>query len=267
MAKQTDVPQTAEPHVAALRRRTGSIGLTLARASVPAVLIMLWAIASQRTDLVPGVVETFEALVDGFLDGSIHDDLAATAWAVLSGFLGALVLAFPLGMVLGRNHFVGQVVDPLIAGLFAIPRIIFYPVLLGIFGLGLQAVASMGAISAFFPITITTTAAIREVSPTLIKLGRSLNLSPRQMVFKIFLPAAAPTLMVGFRVGFSVAFISVIISEFFAARAGLGLEVSRAYGLLQLPTMFALILLILTIALAGNLTLWWAERRLRGIVT
>jgi NitT/TauT family transport system permease protein len=72
----------------------------------------------------------------------------------------------------------------------------------------------------------------------------------------------APALMVGIRIGFSIAFINVIIAEFFAARAGLGLLALRAYGRLDLPSMYGIIVLLAVIALIGNMILWAAERRL-----
>jgi NitT/TauT family transport system permease protein len=70
--------------------------------------------------------------------------------------------------------------------------------------------------------------------------------------------------MVGVRIGFSIAFVSVIISELFAARQGLGLLVQRAYGLQRFDEMFAVVLLIFILAFAGNLALWYFERRMRS---
>lgn len=239
---------------------------TIARVGIIVLLVLAWAFATTVTDLVPAVGVTLATLASGFVDGWIYPHLLSTSQAVLVGFAVAALLGFPAGFFLGRSTWWSQVLDPVISGAFAVPRIIFFPILLRIFGVGENAEAAMAAISAFFPILITTAAGVREVSPTLVKLGRSLNLSTRQMVTKIYVPAAAPSLMVGFRIGFSISFIAVIIAEFFAAKAGLGLLTSRAYGLLQLPRMYAVVLLILVIALAGNLSLWLVERRLRASV-
>lgn len=237
--------------------------VTIGRAAVPFVILGVWVLAGARSDLVPGVSESLAALWSGIVDGSLRPDLSATLSAVGAGFFLAALVGFPLGIVLARIRFLGEVFEPLIAGVFAVPRIIFYPVLLGMFGVSITAIAGSAAISAFFPIVITTIAAVRGVSETLIKLGHSLRMTRGQLIRKLLLPAAAPTLMIGFRVGFSVSFISVIIAEFFAARAGLGLVVSRSYALMQLPRMFGVIVLILAIALVGNMALWLIERRIR----
>lgn len=239
---------------------------TLGRLGVIAILVAAWTLATRVTDLVPAVNETVTTLADGFVAGWVYPHLVSTVRAVIGGFLVASLIGFPAGFLIGRSPWLGQVFDPLVSGAFAVPRIIFFPILLRIFGVGESAEAAMAAISALFPILITTAAGVREVNPTLVKMGKSLNLSTWQMVGKIYVPAAAPSLMVGFRIGFSISFIAVIIAEFFAAKAGLGLLVSRAYGLLQLPRMYAVVILIVLIALAGNLTLWLFERRLRAHV-
>jgi NitT/TauT family transport system permease protein len=151
-----------------------------------------------------------------------------------------------------------------VAGAFAVPRIIFYPILLSWFGVGILAESSMIALSALFPIAVLTTGAVRDVSRgPLPKLAASLSVGPVQLVTKLYLPAILPTAMVALRIGFSVSFIAAIIAEFFAARAGLGLRAAKAHALLDLPRTYAIVLLILVLGVLGNLALWTAEQRLR----
>jgi ABC-type nitrate/sulfonate/bicarbonate transport system permease component len=69
---------------------------------------------------------------------------------------------------------------------------------------------------------------------------------------------------VGIRIGFSISVIAAVIAELFAAKDGLGLRISRAYGVLDLPRMYAVVLLVAVAALGGNTLLWWIERRLRS---
>jgi NitT/TauT family transport system permease protein len=243
-----------------------SARLWLGRLSVPAVLVVVWVVVADSTTLVPTLGSTISALVDGFGDGWIRAPLADSMQAVIGGFLLAAGAGLPLGILLGRSRYLGSVFDPLIAGTFAIPRIIIYPVLLAYFGVGLSAKLWMAAISAFFPIVMNTTAGIREVNPTLVKMGRSMSCSRRQLALKVYLPASAPSVAVGLRVGFSISFISVIIAELFASSQGLGRVVDRAYAFQQLPRMYSVVLLISLIAFAGNLLLWTLERRLRATV-
>lgn len=232
------------------------------RLAVVAALIAIWALLSTVTDLVASPVASCAALAELFADGSIYRHLNSSLQAVLMGFLVAAAIGFPAGYWIGRSRFLGAVFDPIIAGAFSVPRVIFFPILLQIFGVGVGAQSAMAALAAVFPIVISTIAGVRAINPLLPKLARSLNLSPLQTMTKIYVPAMAPSLMVGIRIGFSIAFINVIIAEFFAARAGLGLLALRAYGQLNLPAMYGIIVLLAFIALAGNLILWTIERRL-----
>lgn len=242
--------------------KSSAVADNLWRGAVMVALVAIWAVLSAMSDLVASPADSFVALTELFVDGSIYRHLNATLQAVAIGFLVAAAVGFPLGYAIGRNKFLGAVFDPLVAGAFAIPRVIFFPILLQIFGVGIGAQAAMAALAAVFPIMVSTTAGVRAINPLLPKLARSLSLSPLQTVTKIYVPAMAPSLMVGIRIGFSIAFINVIIAEFFAARAGLGLLTLRSYGQLDLPSMYGIIVLLAMIALVGNLALWAVERRL-----
>ncbi len=221
---------------------------------------------TRTSPLVPSIGTTLDSLVSGFTSERYGPALLDSMKAVAIGFAIAAALGLVVGVVLGRSRFLGAVFDPVITGLFAVPRIILYPVILVAVGVGLEAKVWLVVVSAFFPIALNTIAGVRNVSPTLIKLGRSLGCSRLQLARKVYLAAAAPTVMVGVRLGFSVAFISVTIAELFAAASGLGLLVQKAYGLQQYADMFAVVLLITSIALAGNVLLWVVERRVRGAV-
>jgi NitT/TauT family transport system permease protein len=238
--------------------------LLWARLAVPVTLTALWWAVAPASDLVPSPVASVGELWDGFASGWIYPDLEATATTVGAGFAFGAGLALPLGCLLGRDRWLRQVLEPLLVGAFAIPRIIIYPVLLALFGVGFRAEITMVAVSAFFPVALSTAAAVRQADPTLLRLGRSCRANRFQIAVKIVIPGAAPEIMVGVRIGFSVSVIAAVIAELFAAKAGLGLRIARAYAVLDLPRMYAVVLLVALLALGGNLLLWSAERRLRA---
>jgi NitT/TauT family transport system permease protein len=232
------------------------------RLAVPLAVVVAWALVARSSELVPSIGATATSLVDGFRDGSLTTPLWATLEAVGMGFAAAVVLGLLVGVVLGRSRLAYRVFEPMLNGLFAVPRIILYPVLLAAFGVGLESKAWMVGISAIFPIALNTIAGVRDIEPTLIKLGRSLNCNRVQMATRIYAPAAAPAVMVGMRLGLSIAFVSAIIAELFAAEDGLGLSIQQYYGLQQYASMFAAVILIAAIALALNFAAWLVERRL-----
>jgi NitT/TauT family transport system permease protein len=244
-------------------RWNSGAALWTGRILVPVLVVLAWVFAAQQTTLVPGVAATWAELTGGFSDGWMVEPLNETMKAVLGGFALALVTGAAAGYAIGRIRFLAQVFDPIVAGMFAVPRVILYPIFLTLFGVGTTSKLAMAAVSAFFPIVLSTAAAMRAVDPTLVRLGRSLGCTHWWMATRIYFPATAPTVLVGFRVGFSVAFISVIIAEFVATDIGLGLLAARAYGQLELPRMFAVVAVITVIAILCNLLMWSLERRIR----
>lgn len=260
---ESRVAAAEQPTSAPRRSARRSWGLTAARVAVPVLALVAWQLIAPTTTLLPQPAETVLDLISGFTQGWIYAGLVATASAVAIGFVLGTLVAFPLGYLLGRSKTLSAIFEPMVAGTFAVPRVILYPVFLAIFGVGLTAEAWIVGISAFFPILMSTAAAVRNVNPSLLKLGRSLSASPRQIAWKIVIPDAAPGIMVGIRIGFSISFIAAIIAELFAAKDGIGLMISEAHSILDLPRMYGLVLLVMLAAFAGNMLLWGAERRLR----
>lgn len=241
----------------------GRLAARVLRVSIPLAVVAVWLVADRWSDLVPGVIPTFQALIDLIDDGTLAPELLSTARAVSVGFLLAAAVGLPIGLAIGRSPYWHRTLEPIIAAGFSVPRIIIYPALLTIFGVSLNAKIGVVAVSAVFPIVVSTTAGVREINPILPKLAASLGMSRIQAFRKVLLPAAAPTVMFGLRIGFSVGFIGVILAEMFASTNGLGVIVIDAYGLLDLPTMFAVILLIFAVAFVVNMALWRLERKLR----
>jgi ABC-type nitrate/sulfonate/bicarbonate transport system permease component len=245
-------------------RTSSAVALFAARLALPVAVLVIWQVASGITNLVPSVPATLEALIKGFTDGWLTAPLLDSLEAVIVGFVISAALGLPAGILLGTQRFWREVFDPIITGLFAMPRIVLYPVLLSIFSVGLASKVALAVLAAFFPIAMSTTSAIRDVDQTLVKLGRSVQCGRLALVRKIYVPAALPGIMVGIRIGLSISFISVIIAELFAAARGLGQEIQRSYGLRVFDEMFAVIFLITIIAVGGNLVLLRIERRVRA---
>lgn len=239
-------------------RRTGII--VFWRVVLLAIAVGVWAFLGHYRDLVASPGDTISTLVTGFTDGWIVDPLGATLIASVVGFAIAGVCGVLAGIALARVAYLRAVFGPIITGLFAVPRIVLYPAILGFLGITLSSKLWLGALAAFFPIVTTTTAGVHSVNDTLIRVGRSLACNRWQLAVKIYLPAAAPTIVSGLRIAFGVSFVTVVLAELFASNDGLGVIAGKAYGLGQLPRMYAVVFLIFLLAVAGNLLLWFVER-------
>lgn len=259
----TIAPTTDELDAAPRLRpqRRGRYTVLAWRLVLAGVLLALWAYGAANSSLIPSISGTFEDLYEGvFSTGDYLSPAWHTVQAAFVGFLIAAMAGFVVGVVLGRSRLLGAAFEPALSALLAIPRIILYPPLVLWIGVGMASEVWIGVVSAFFPIAIQTMAGVRGVNPTLNKLADAFGCTRLQTVRFIVVPSALPALMVGWRIGFSSAFLTVIFAELVASDGGLGYVLMRAYQLQQLEAMFALTVLIIAIAGLANWLMWRLER-------
>jgi ABC-type nitrate/sulfonate/bicarbonate transport system permease component len=195
-------------------------------------------------DVVPGLPLIALALARTLGSAAFWADLAVTAreFALAVGIGGVLGIA--CGLALGASRFLAGAYQHWVYWLAPTPKIIFFPVLLMLFGAGPESKVAMGAISCFFPVAISVAAGVRGVDPVLVRVGRSLRASALQMALKIYLPAVRAAVLNGFRLGFGVAAIGVLLAETKLSKAGIGFRIMDAYRLFDMPAMYALLILV-----------------------
>jgi ABC-type nitrate/sulfonate/bicarbonate transport system permease component len=179
-------------------------------------------------------------------------NLQATAgevgWAIAIGG-GAGLLA---GLALGASRFLGRAFEPYLYYLGPTPKIIFFPVMIMWFGTGPGSKVAMGAVSCFFPVALGVAAGMRRIDAVLIAVGRSFRAGAVQMALKIYLPAIRAPVVTSFRLGLGVAVIGVLLAETKLSNRGLGFLVIDAYARFDMPTMYALVIVIFVLAVGLN---------------
>lgn len=160
----------------------------------------------------------------------------------------ATAVAVPAGYVMWRLPVLGAAYRPWLGALFAAPTVLLYPLFLVLFGRSHTTVVAMGALTAAIPITLHVLDGLTGVSRTLENVGRSFNVTGGQLFWKIQLPAAAPTIFVGLRLGLIYGLVNVIGIEFLIVYGGLGRVVSSMYDNYEFPGMYAAIIFIVLIA-------------------
>ncbi|WP_060851128.1 ABC transporter permease [Methylobacterium aquaticum] len=198
--------------------------------------------------------------------------LAATAgfWthvsATLTAFAAALtisaVLGVGLGLVLGLRRFAGEVAEPILAGLYSIPKVTLYPVILLTFGLGLGAKVAFGVIHGVIPVILFTLTAVKGINPVLIRTARAMRLNQVETTRTILAPAVLPEIVTGLRVGFSLTLLGVLVGEMFASQKGLGFLIVNGISLHNVQQTTAVILMLVIVALLANGGLLWLDRKL-----
>lgn len=231
-----------------------SLGLLL-------VALTAWWLSAWRIFVVPSPPATLSALAADLRDGQYLQHLTATAEASAAAFALSIAVGVTLGLVLGLVEPVRGAVQPLLVALNGVPKIVFYPILLLLFGMAIGSKIAMGAIFGIFPVMLNLSAGLSDLPSIYKQLGRSLLAKPWQMFAHIYIPAALGPLLTGVRLAFSLSVVGVVLSEMLATRLGLGRVIESSYSLGRYAEMSASIVLLLAVSLAGSLTLWYFERR------
>jgi len=180
----------------------------------------------------------------------------------------AIVLSVAIGIAAGavihRVRLLRALLEPLFAAYYAIPIYAFYPLFIVVFGLGDAPQVLIGVMLAVVSMIVSTLAGLDSVPAVLGKTARVMQLGPVETVRSVTMPYAAPYLFTGVKLAVAYAFIGVIGAEFIMSGTGLGYEIRFAYDNLDNDVMYPLILLILLIAVAVNMSLDHWDRALRS---
>ena len=196
------------------------------------------------------------------VDGGFWNNAAATGYAVLLAVAISVIGGLGIGLFLGLSRFAGDVADPMLNALSALPKITLYPVILLFFGLGMPAKVAFGTIHGIFPVIILTMNGVRNISPVVRKVARSLRLGPWQTVRTVLLPAALPEIFSGLRIGIALALLGTLIGELFASDRGIGFLLMQSVEHQDVPTIMALTLMLFGVAVIGGMGLLRIDRYL-----
>ena len=154
--------------------------------------------------------------------------------------------------------------EPILSGLYAVPMVVIYPLYVLFFGLGANSKIALGASVAFFPIALHTMSGFASVSPRLTDASRAMGASSWKLFKHVLFPAAFPIVIAGMRIGFILAFLSVIGGEMLASYRGIGRLIIDQAEAMNTATMYAYIVFLVILSLALNSVVFAAEKWLAG---
>jgi ABC-type nitrate/sulfonate/bicarbonate transport system permease component len=237
----------------------------LALLSLAAVLVA-WAAATNlgwvNHALVPSPQEVWRAAVAAIRDGSLWRNTVASLTRVIEGFAVAMVIAVPLGALMGISAAVRGLVEPLIELLRPVPPIAFIPLAILWFGIGEVSKVMIIAYGAFFPIFVNTMSGFRDVDRVHIRAAQTLGADRFHLFRDVVLPSAFPQIVTGARLGMGMAFIVLVAAELVASSEGLGYLINDARFSFRTDQIFVGIITIGVLGFVLNKGLLETERRL-----
>ena len=216
------------------------------------VLISLWIFATTigrvSPILLPNPVAVLHELIDVLATGEFVGDLRVTLTELAVAFVISAISGTIVGYLVSRSQYSIDVFEPLMAGAYSVPVILFLPLYVLFFGLGPPSKIALGATISFFPIALNTIAGFGYIDKIFTVSARSMGASNYQLFRWVLLPAAFPVILTGLRMGFTVALLAILGSETIASLAGLGHRIVHLAESMDMARMFAYITFAVAIA-------------------
>ncbi|MCC7272739.1 MAG: ABC transporter permease [Alphaproteobacteria bacterium] len=220
--------------------------------------LALWELAVQAFELPPYLLPAPSVVAQVMVEKwrLLLDQLVYTAFAATVGFLIAVAISLTLGAVIAASPVIERVIYVWLVVFHAIPKVVVAPLLLVWIGFGLKSGIIFVVVFTFFPMLVNTVAGLRSADPDLLLLARSMGGSSWQILKKIRLPSALPSIISGIKISITLAPLGAVIGEFVASNKGLGHMLIQSVGSLEVPVAFAAVTVV---SVLGILVWYLAE--------
>ncbi len=187
----------------------------------------------------------------------------ATLFRVAAGFLIGAAPGVLIGMAMGLNRTIRQMLDPIMSAIYVLPKIAIFPLMMLIFAnpFGEGPKVAVIAITAFFLIAINTMAGVRGIEPVFLEAGKNYGAGRWQMLRHVIVPAALPIIFSGLRIALGSALIVIVAVEFIRAQQGVGYLIFYYWQVLAIDKMYASLFVVMLLGVGLTWLLQWIERR------
>ena len=230
------------------------------------VFILIWKLVTDAKLVspifFPGPERTYAALVKGLSGGPLLSQTLETIQRMLLGWLLASFVGVLLGALIGVSKRARAFIAPTLELLRPLPASAMIPVAIAFLGFSDNMVLVVIAFGALWPMLLATIHGFAAVEPRLYEVSEVLGFNRAQVIWKLALPSAMPMILASLRLGLTISLILTVVGEMLASRQGLGQSILAASRSFRSPDLFAGIVILGAIGLAGSRMLSFAERRL-----
>lgn len=233
---------------------------------VPSAVVVLWYLAYTFEWVNPVMfsspVEVIRTLWAALLDGSLPRNLGTSVGRWLLGFSIGASLGLVAGALVGLSKFFERLLDPTAQMLRTVPIMGLVPLFIVWFGLGELPKVILIAFATFFQVYIQMFAGIRNIDRKLIEVGRIYELSQAEMLRRIIVPGAMPSILQGIRLGLGIAWLALVIAELTGANSGVGYWMQMGREYVRVDIVLAALLVFAAVGKTVDSTVRLLERRL-----
>lgn len=228
-------------------------------------LLLLWELCS-RTGLVSSLyLPSPSSIGAAFLlmaaDGELYGAFINSVGRILGGYAIGSLLGIALGMLFGISRQARAVGMPLVHFLYPVPKLALLPLFILWFGIGETPKLILIAMGVFFPVLINTYSGVTRMPVIYTKVSVICQLTDRQYIRRVVLPAAMPSIFTGLRLGAGISLILLVAAEMLAAGKGIGALVLHYGDLMLTDRLMACVVLLALMGLVFQAVLNWLEKR------
>jgi sulfonate transport system permease protein len=253
----------SEPWLKVIATRIGKVLIALI---VPLSVLGLWQLSSERewlsAQILPPPALVWSTLVDLWQSGDLTLNLKISMQRVAYGFAAGAVLGLILGGAMGLSRTIEAYLYPTFKGLSQVPVLGWIPLLIMLVGIGEAMKILVIAKAALVPVTINTQQGIRNIPQQFTEVARVYRFNTFQLLARVVIPAATPSLFNGLRYGLTNAWLALVTVELLASSEGIGFLMVWGRQLFQLDLVLATVVVIGIVGLVIDQSLQWLEAHL-----
>lgn len=201
-------------------------------------VVLAWQVAAWAglfsTKVFPTPGQCLAGFVEVVRSGSLFSNAVASLFRVTVGWYLAVLLAIPLGLVVGGKASLQDALNPLLQFLRPISPLAWIPLAMIWFGIGDPPAVFLIFLAAFFPLVVATMGAVAGIKPLYVRAARNMGLEGWRLVYRVVLPATLPSIIVSLRISSGIAWLVVVAAEMLAVKSGLGFMIIDARNALRL---------------------------------
>ena len=218
-----------------------------------------WAIVN--AELLPPLSDVLAMFFTILGRSQVQEAIGVTTGEVVLAFMFAVPIGAGVGVLVAESEYFGQIFRPMLFYVFSIPKSIFLPMFILVFGIGFEQKVAYAAFSTVFIVIMSAAAAVESVKADHVLVARSYGATRTQVLTRVYVPSMLPFLLEALRISMIFNFTGVMIAEMYASRSGFGQLIASWGENFQMPQLFAGVVLLAAAAIGFNETVRWLEAR------
>jgi NitT/TauT family transport system permease protein len=232
-------------------------------------ILVVWEIACRALSVSEFVLPTPSSIAVALVEfaGPIMTNAWRTFWTTMIGFGLSIVVGVLLGFLIGSSKFAYSAMYPLLTAFNSVPKAALVPILVVWFGIGAGPAILTAFLISFFPIMVNIATGLATLEPELEDVLRVLGAKRLDVLLKVGLPRSMPYFFASLKVAITLAFVGTVVSETVASNQGIGYLMMSASSSLNMPLVFAGLIVISVMAMVMYLVFAQVEQRMTGWAT